>query len=62
MDKWFYAIIKGAVSMASPEILDGIRQSVQDMVDRAKKSPNKWDDMLAGFLQMIVGKPGTKKE
>jgi len=62
MDKWFYALIKAAIGMASPEIINGIRLSVQEMSDRAKKTSNKWDDILVGFLQMIVGKPGKPKE
>jgi len=57
MDKWLYTMLKTALTVASPELVEGIRVNVQGMVQAAKKTANPWDDALAGFLQMIVGKP-----
>ena len=60
MDKWLYAMIKNALLVASPELVEGIRVAVANLSDRAKKTSNPWDDALMGFLTMIVGKPTVK--
>lgn len=60
MDKWLYTMVKTALTLASPELVEAIRVNVKMMVDAAKKTANPWDDALAGFLQMVVGKPTVK--
>lgn len=62
MNKWLFTILTNAISMASPQIVEGIRTAIQAMVDHAKTTPNPWDDILAGLFQMIVGKPGASTQ
>lgn len=60
VSKLLFTVITKALSLASPEIAEGIRQFVQEMVDRAAKTPNPWDDVFCDLLQGIVGKPGAR--
>jgi len=60
MNKWLFTILRTALDLASPEIIKGIKEGVDAMVTRAKSTPNPWDDVITGLLQMIVGKPGEK--
>ncbi len=62
MNKWLWTILRGALEKATPAILENLRQLVQEMVEKAKKTPNPWDDVFCGLLQMIVGKPGARIE
>lgn len=62
MEKWLVTILDQAKRMASPSILENIRQSIQEMVDHAATTENPWDDIFAWILQMIVGKPGSTSE
>jgi hypothetical protein len=57
MEKWILTIITHVLEVASPELLQDIRISVDRLVTQAKGTDNPWDDVLAGFLQMLVGKP-----
>jgi hypothetical protein len=58
MEKWIFTILRHALQMASPKIIEDLRRLVADMMDRAEKTPNPWDDIIIGMIQMIVGKPG----
>lgn len=58
MNKFLLAIIARAVAAASPEILENLRQLVQEMVAKAETTENPWDDIICGMVQMLVGKPG----
>jgi hypothetical protein len=49
------------MTVASPQIVQELRVQIDNMVQTAKKTANPWDDALAGFLQMIVGKPTVEK-
>jgi len=62
MQKWWLFIIKQAIAAASPEIVEGLRQMVAEIVVKAKETENPWDDIFAGVLEMIVGKPGEPRE
>lgn len=61
VSKLLFTVITKALSLATPEISEGIRQLVQEMVERAEKTPNPWDDVFCDLLQGIVGKPGDIK-
>lgn len=54
-------VIRMVLHTASPEIVELIRKSVQDLKSQAEATPNPWDDMLAGMLQLLVGKPGEER-
>ena len=62
MEKWLVTILKQAILMASPAILENFRKSIQEMVEHAATTDNPWDDIFAWILQMIVGKPGSTTE
>jgi len=55
--KFIWQMLSNCLAAASPEIVEGIRKSVQEMVEKAKKTPNPWDDMFTQLLQNIVGRP-----
>jgi len=55
--KFLFDILMKTFAVASPEIMEGIRNGVADMVKRADETANPWDDFAVGLLQMIVGKP-----
>ena len=57
MQKWFLTVLMHVISVASPEILKSVRVKIAELADEAKKTENPWDDVLAGIMQMLVGKP-----
>lgn len=62
MHKWIFLIIANALKHASPAIIEDLRRMVQDMMDRAEKTDNPYDDMFVGMLQLIIGKPGETSQ
>ncbi len=62
MNKFLLTVLTKIIAMASPEILEGVRQMIQQMVEKAAATPNPWDDIFVGMLQMLVGKPGATTE
>jgi len=58
MDKFFLLILRNALAHASPALLANLRGFVAGQVVEAEKTPNPWDDLAWGVLQLIVGKPG----
>ncbi len=58
MNKFIVLVIMKALAAASPQIVQSLRQAVQEMVDRAHKTENPWDDVATELLQTIIGKPG----
>ncbi len=62
MNKWILTVLTRIIAMASPEILEGVREMVQVMVAKAAATPNPWDDIFVGLLEMLVGKPRATQE
>ncbi|MCK4958173.1 MAG: hypothetical protein KAT00_02210 [Planctomycetes bacterium] len=62
MEKFMLMLVRKALESASPQIIASIRAMVQEMVERAEKTENPWDDIVCGLLQMVVGKPGSRVE
>ncbi len=52
-------ILKLILRNATPNIIEQIRQLVADFKAKTDETPNPYDDMLADFLQAIVGEPKT---
>jgi len=50
-------ILKLILASATPDIIEQLRKVVAEFKASADKTPNPYDDMLADFLQAIVGKP-----
>jgi len=62
MNKWILTVLTRIIAMSSPEILEDVRKMVQVMVNKAATTPNPWDDIFVGLLEMLVGKPGATKD
>ena len=54
--KWLFSILGVALKSASPVLVRNLREMVAEMVARAEATPNPWDDIIVGLLQMIVGR------
>lgn len=50
-------VLKLILGRATPEIIEQIRQLVADFKVKTDETANPYDDMLADFMQAIVGKP-----
>lgn len=61
MNRFLLMLVQQALKNASPVIVSSIRQMVEEMVQRAAETPNPWDDIIVGLLQMLVGKPGDRE-
>lgn len=57
MQDLLFKVLTMFLSVASPQIVQTIRVAVNDLVIKAAATDNPWDDMFAGLLQGIVGKP-----
>lgn len=57
MNDLLFRIIDMLLKVASPEIIKAIQLAVDDMVKQAMKTSNPFDDVFAGLLQALVGKP-----
>jgi hypothetical protein len=62
MNKWLFTLLAQIVGQVTPQILADLREAVEAMVQKAEKTPNPFDNIFTGMLQMIVGKPGDKAE
>jgi len=58
MNKWISNIITLIISVASPALVQELRITIANLLEKAKQTPNPWDDALYYFLQLLVGKPG----
>ncbi|GAI82908.1 unnamed protein product [marine sediment metagenome] len=57
MNDWIIRLIGLIVSVASPELRKTLDQWLITLEETAKKTPNKWDDILVGMLrQLLTGK------
>jgi len=61
ISKLLMNVLVKSLSLATPQIGEGIRQLVEEMRVRAEATPNPWDDVFCDLLQGIVGKPGDVK-
>lgn len=54
MNKWIIALIQLVVGVISPEIRKGTEILLDELEERAKKTPNPWDDMFVGLLKSVM--------
>lgn len=54
MNQWIFRLISLVVGVASPEIRKGANELLDQLEEKAKKTPNPWDDMLVGMLKSIM--------
>lgn len=57
MGQFILNLIKQLLTVASPPLRAELLKFVNDYRESAKKTPNPWDDILAGLLCWIVGVP-----
>jgi len=57
MNEWLFRLIAMVVSVASPELRKSLEDLITTLEVQAKKTPNKWDDLLVGMLKaLLLGK------
>lgn len=54
MNKWILRLIALVVANASPAIREFLMVSLNKLEADAKKTANKWDDILVGLLKALV--------
>jgi len=54
MNRWLLGLIQLVVGVISPEIRKGTEELLDNLEERAKKTPNPWDDMFVGLLKSVM--------
>lgn len=54
MNVWILGLIKLVVGVVSPEIRTGVKEALNALAEKAKKTTNPWDDMLVDMLKQIM--------
>jgi len=54
MNVWILGLIRLVVGVVSPEIRTGVKELLNALEDKAKKTANPWDDMLVAMLKQIM--------
>jgi len=54
MSEWLYRLIALVIGQVSPELRLGIVEWVKNLEERAKKTPNPWDDVFVGILKSVL--------
>jgi len=54
MNNWVAMLVQQLLSVISPELRKAVVEFVQQLEEQAKKTPNKWDDILVGILKGIL--------
>lgn len=57
MDSWIPALVQQLLSVISPELRKAVIEFVAQLEEQAKKTPNKWDDILVGLLKGVLRIP-----
>ena len=55
MEKFLVTLIVNVLSNASPVIKDALKGVARDLKEKAEKTPNPWDDILANLFGSIAG-------
>jgi len=54
MNEWILRLITLVVTVASPELRQGLEGWLNDLEAQAKKTANPWDDILVGMLRTVL--------
>jgi len=54
MDKWILLIITLIVPVVSPELRKMLTEWITQLEIQAKKTANKWDDVLVAMLKSVL--------
>ena len=55
MGKWLIRMAQQVLMVATPEIVTTTKQLLDELEEKAKKTPNPWDDILVGTMKTILG-------
>lgn len=55
MGKWLIQIARQVLLVSTPEIAKTTCQMLDELEEKAKKTPNPWDDILVGTMKTILG-------
>ena len=55
MEKILVTLIVNVLTNASPVIKDALKGVARDLKEKAAKTPNPWDDVLANLFGSIAG-------
>lgn len=55
MVTWLQRLILQILLAATPAIAEELRQFARDFRERAKKTPNPWDDAAADLICFVLG-------
>ena len=54
MNEWILRLITLVVTSASPELREMINKWVADLEEKAKATPNPFDDVLVGLIKVVL--------
>lgn len=54
MNLWILGLIRLVIGVVSPELRTGVKELLNSLEAKAKKTPNPWDDMLVAMLKQIM--------
>ena len=49
------SLLTRILTVISPDIRGLVDEWLKDLEDRAKATPNPWDDIFVAFLKMVLG-------
>lgn len=55
MGKWIMLMARQVLTVATPEIAKTTCSMLDELEEKAKQTPNPWDDILVGTLKTILG-------
>lgn len=54
MNDWIMRLFGLVVTVISPELRKGLEEWLTQLEERAKKTPNPWDDVFVGILKSVL--------
>lgn len=54
MNDWIMRLFGLVVTVISPELRKGLEEWLNQLEQRAKKTPNPWDDVFVGILKSVL--------
>ena len=54
MNEWLLRLFNLIVGQVSPVLRAGLVEWVNELDERAKKTPNPWDDVFVGILKSVL--------
>lgn len=55
MNTWIVAMLRQFLAVITPQLRDDVFVWIGEQQEKAKKTPNPFDDLFFKFLKMLVG-------